>query len=607
MTHRGVAKPLCVSASLYIIYNMTPNHFLRNVFRASLLMLLLASLIACEKDKEAPNGNDNDIPPADTLKIYSFVFHELDPEVSAGIDHESLEIHAMIPRTANINNLAVTIEYTEGATLSPPSGFGYNFAEPLVFTLRKGQETVRYTAYVAYSEHDENELLSVSFPDLFRQGEIQGQEVFLEVPFGTGLDEVLIEMEISDHASADPPSGSLVDLSNPLDIIVTAENGDEQTYTLHTHVMEQETGVRAFWIPDPSHSVFLTSYENIQEGVALAKELNFNTLYVVAWAKTRTLYPSEVLAANSTYNTAREGMFTPGYTGMSGDPLTDLIEVAHAEGLKVILWYEYGFMARWGGPPTPQNDRILAVHPHWVGINNQGEPANYNNSDFYYNAYNPEVQQFMLDLVMEAAHNYNIDGVQGDDRMPAMPRNSGYDDYTVALYMEEHDGEPPPGNPHHSGWVRWRVDILNQFGRDLFDAVKEANPEMLVTNSPNPYPWAFNNLMQEWPVWLDDGVVEILSVQCYRYNMPAYQATVNEVLHYFTNHGDGNLERLSPGIILYGSAGLTDPELVAQKILYNRSAGITGESFFYDVPLNDHRIKRVLKAMYPGPAIFPDF
>ncbi len=580
-----------------------------------ILSLMLASLFmaSCDKDNGTdPDPNDNDTTQVDTLKINRFYFHELDPVVEASIDHEKLEITASVPRTANIRNMAVTVEFTEGATLSPPSGFAYDFLNPLEFTLKKDGETLKYTALIDYSAVDDNELLSVSFPDLFRQGEIDGQNVELTVPYGTDLTGVLMELEVSDFATVQPESGSVVDISNPFEITVTAENGDENVYTLYANVQEQETGVRAFWIPDPSHSPFLSSYEDIQEGVALAKELNFNVLYAVAWAKTRTLYPSQVLADNSSYNDAREGMFTPNYGGGSGDPLADLIEVAHAEGLKVVLWYEYGFMARWGTAPTPENDKLLAVNPHWAGwgINPQGTdtiPSNYNNSDFYYNAYHPEMQQFLLDLVMEAVDNYDIDGVQGDDRMPAMPRNSGYDYHTVARYQAEHDGNSPPISPSNPDWVRWRVDILNQFGQDLFDAVKAAKPDVLVTNSPNPYPWAFNNLMQEWPAWLDAGSVEILSVQCYRYNLPAYQGTINEVLSYFTSHGDGNLQRLSPGLILYGSAGLTDPQLIFDQMMYNRSVGITGESFFYDVPLHDERIKRVIKAMYPGPAIFPEF
>lgn len=557
---------------------------------------------SCKKDKPDPP-----VVVKDTLKILSFKFHALNPVVEATIDHNQLKINALIPRTANIKNLAITVEVTAGVSLTPPSGFAYDFSNPLEFTLKNEAETVKYLVTVDYAASDNKELLSVSFPDIFNTGTITGNTVALSVPFGTNLNQVLIDLAVSGYASVSPASGSLVNLSNPLNIVVTAENGSQKTYVLTTTVRPQETGVRAFWIPDATHTAFLTTYEKIQEGVALAKELNFNTLYVCAWAKTQTLYPSQVLVTHSTYTNARQGMFTPGYTGISGDPLTDLIEVAHAEGLKVILWYEYGFMARWGSAPTPANDKILAVHPDWVGINNQGQPSNYNNSDYYYNAYNPEVQQFLLDLVMEAVNNYNIDGVQGDDRMPAMPANSGYDTYTVNRYKSEHGGASPPNDFSNSQWVRWRVNILNQFGVDLFNAVKAAKPGVLVTNSPNPYPWSFTNLMQEWPVWLDAGAVEILSVQCYRYTLSGYQGTINEVLSYFTSHGDGNKQRLSPGLILYGSAGLTNPNLIADQMKYNRTVGITGESFFYDVPLKDERIKRVLRAFYPGPAIFPQF
>jgi len=583
---------------------------MKNLIYLSLLAFFTLLTLSCEKDNGDDPGDDtNGNGQEDTLQLYSFTFHELDPQVEANIDHQELTIQASIPRSANIKNLAFEAEYPDGATLAPPSGYAYDFSNPLTFTLEKGTESLSYTSHIDFSAVDDNDILSVSFPDLFRKGEIDGNTISLEVPYGTPLTEVEIEMEVSDFATVSPESGSTVDISSPLEIIVTAENGDEQSYTLEATEMNQETGVRAFWVPDPAHSTFLRSYEDMQEGVALAKELNFNTLYVVAWARTNTLYPSQVLADHSSFNDAREGMFRPAYTGVSGDPLEDLIDLAHAEGLKVILWYEYGFMARVGTIPTPDNDKILEQNPHWAGWgrNSAGDtiPSAYN-LDYYYNAYHPEVQQFMKNLVMEAVENYNIDGIQGDDRMPAMPSNSGYDYYTRARYKEEHDGQDPP-SPSNVHWKRWRADILNEFGQELYDAVKAHNPDMLVTNSPNPYPWAYNNLLQDWPQWLDDGNVEILSVQCYRYSIEAYRATINEVMSYFSNHGDGLLKRLSPGLILYGTQGLTDAELLAEKIKYNRSIGITGESFFYDVPLHEERIQRVIRAMYPAPAHFPEF
>lgn len=570
-----------------------------------IIMVLILGFWSCKKDNPKPKDDDE---PGPSLQITAFSFEHLSPAVHGTIDQEALTIALAIPRTANIKQLTPSITFTEGASITPLPGFAYDFTDPLTFRLSKEDKSVSYTVGVTYAASAENNLSMVRFPDLFRTATISGTQVSLQVPFGTNLEEVMVELAISAHATVTPASGSKVDLRQPLSIVVKAEDGQEKTYTLTVTVLAQETGVRAFWIPDPSHGPnTLRSIEGIRNVVNLAKDLNFNTLFVAAWAKTRTLYPSQVLAQHSSYNDAREGMFTPNYTGISGDPLKDLIDEAHAHGLKVILWYEYGFMARWGDAPTPANDRLLAVNPHWIGINSQGQPSNYNGTDYYYNAYHPEVQQFMLDLIMEAVQNYNIDGIQGDDRMPAMPRNSGYDTYTVERYKSEHDGQAPPASASNWAWVRWRADILNKFAKDMFQTVKAAKPHLIVASSPNPYPWAFDNLMQEWPVWLKEGSVELLNVQCYRYTITNYQSTIDAVKYYYVSNTDGNLQKLAPGIILSGSAGLTDPNLIAQKMLYNRSIGITGESFFFDAPLFNQNIQKVIRAMYPGAAIFPQF
>lgn len=461
-------------------------------FSFYLLSLFLFVNAACDKD----DTNVADAPP----KINSFVFEDFDQTVEGEIDHDAGKIEVTVPSGTDLSSLTPSVAYTDGAVLDPPSGHSYNFSNPLKFTLSKDDFEVVYEVEVSHAESDENQLKGLDFPDLYKSGDIEDGKIMVEFPYGTDLSAVNMDLRISELATVEPSGDDPVDIEDGLDIVVTAENGDEKVYELVVDILPQDVGVRAFWIPAPWHSTFLKSYDNIKEGVQMASDLNFNTLYVVAWSQTKTLYPSQSLVDNSSYDAPDEALMGS-YEGGSGDPLADLIDVAHENDLKVILWYEYGFMARHSSAPTPENDKILAVHPDWVGVNNDGEASNYNGSDYYYNAYDSDVQRFMLDMMLEAVENYNIDGIQGDDRLPAMPRNSGYDGNTVDQYKNEHNGHEPPADPNDQEWVQWRADILNDFAVQMYDEIKAADSECIVGFSPNPYPWAFNNLMQDWPTW----------------------------------------------------------------------------------------------------------
>jgi uncharacterized lipoprotein YddW (UPF0748 family) len=257
------------------------------------------------------------------------------------------------------------------------------------------------------------------------------------------------------------------------------------------------------------------------------------------------------------------------------------------------------------GSPIPADNPLLAQNPSWLGIGNDNQPSSYNKHDYYFNAYNPEVQEYLIKLIEESLTLYpDVDGIQGDDRMPAMPRNSGYDKYTVALYKAEHKGAEPPHDFNDSLWVRWRLDKLNDFGKKLYARVKARNKNAMVSFAPNPYPWCVNNLMQEWPQWCKDGICDLLAVQCYRDNAQAYEATVSEVLKYVKQSNPDQL--LAPGIILMVSGKVkTTPELLTEQVMINRKLGIKNEIYFYNEALNDKQIQQCFKTLYPTKVRFP--
>jgi len=90
------------------------------------------------------------------------------------------------------------------------------------------------------------------------------------------------------------------------------------------------------------------------------------------------------------------------------------------------------------------------------------------------NGFDPEVQDFIMGMIMEVVNNYNIDGIQGDDRLPAMPSLAGYDNYTVGLYRAKYQVDPPK-DIYDAQWVDFRANLLNLFMKRIFEEISSFN------------------------------------------------------------------------------------------------------------------------------------
>ena len=195
------------------------------------------------------------------------------------------------------------------------------------------------------------------------------------------------------------------------------------------------------------------------------------------------------------------------------------------------------------------------------------------------NYINPQVQDFMQSLVLEVVNKYDIDGIQGDDRLPSMPVTGGYDNYTVDLYKQENGGQAPPQLETDLAWINWRTNKLTTFAGKLYNSVKAAKPNVIVSFAPSIYPWGKDNYLQDWPTWLDNGYCDYVIPQLYRYDILAYSQTLKAQINYVKKTPDRS--KLYGGVLIQTGSWNPTEEYLDGMISENRNNGIKGEVLFF--------------------------
>ncbi|MEH1831169.1 MAG: family 10 glycosylhydrolase [Nostoc sp.] len=350
---------------------------------------------------------------------------------------------------------------------------------------------------------------------------------------------------------------------------------------------------RGIWLTTTDSKV-LRSKQRIAEAMDLLAETGFNVVFPVVWNKAVTQYPSQTM--QQTFGVEIDPLC------VGRDPLEEVVVEARRVGLKVIPWFEYGFASSY----NLNGGILLQKKPEWAARDCKGNLLKKNGFEWL-NALDSQVQEFLLNLVLEVVKNYDVDGVQGDDRFPALPSEGGYDQVTLARYHQQFNHNPPQ-NPKNRQWLQWRADILTEFLARLYREVKAVNPNLLVAIAPNVYDWAFQEYLQDSPTWLKRGIVDLIQPQIYRRDFRSYQAIADKlVTQQFT---DATLPKLAPGILMKLGSYCISPEYLVQAIEYNRQLGIQGEVFFFYEGLreNNNALAKVLRnGLYAQSASFPNF
>jgi uncharacterized lipoprotein YddW (UPF0748 family) len=550
-----------------------------------LLILLFTLLLfaACEKD-----SSEN--------KILQIAVKE-DSNASITIDSEKNTVQIAVNKSLSLNALTLNFAISPLSKISPTTGIAQDFSNPVQYTVTAENGDKRVYTISISNLSDEKRILSVSYGSALNPiaGVVSGNNVTITLPFGINISNLSIDATLSAGATASPAFGTPQNYSSPLVYTITAANGTKTNYTVTVNLGAQETGIRAVWVTNVASSA-LMSEANLTAMVDLLAELNFNTICVATYNKSQTLFQSQTLA-----NVLG---ITPAETVIDGcewgDVLGKLIEKAHAKNIKVIAWFEYGFASHYAGQPQPITDK----KPEWVSREQDGTQTE-KNSFYWLNGFHPDVQKFVTDMIVECVTKYpGLDGVQGDDRLPALPSHAGYDDFTKNLYKAE-TGRDVPSSPTETQFVNWKAAKMTAYATTLYNSVKAARSTCLVTWAPSARGWAKDNYLQDWPQWVANGKADWVSPQLYRSEsagLTSYTALIDGDISNVFNTNDLK-KKYVPGMLVRNGSYLPTDAFLAKMMQYNRTKGVFGEStwFFEGVSAK----QAVFKAIYPGKAIFP--
>lgn len=525
--------------------------------------------------------------PLDRLSIDSvavFVNNETKIYSSTSINNNKITILVENENASRINQYKLKFYFPIGVypiSITPTDSNYRNFTNPQNYTFNFYENVSKtfsisiiksplnnpiYDIQSAQILNENNEVSNFQFTRLgnnFIALSASANSYKLKLNFANGVTPISISPDID----------VMQDFNIERKITVQFANNIVKEYTFRIGIFNETSNpnkvIRGVWVSDVG-SLCLSNKDSIISMVKMCKDIGINTIFMVVYNDGKTKYPSEVMEKYF------DVKIDPTYANR--DPLRELIDEAKSNSIKVIAWFEYGFASVYG---NSSGGKIVQKYPHWASLDKNGLITEKNNF-FWLDAFNPEVQDFIRKLYVEVVTKYpDIDGVQGDDRLPALPTNGGYNQYIIKQYTLE-TNNPIPTNDLEQRWVQWRANKLTNIGLYLYKQIKAIDNKFIVSWSPSPYPWSLQNYLQDWIQWLRNKQVDYIHPQLYRYTANDYGAAFQQAISYIQPNTINFLTKFSPGVLLgVGSGDAINSTILEEILRLNRQQGILGETFFY--------------------------
>jgi uncharacterized lipoprotein YddW (UPF0748 family) len=329
------------------------------------------------------------------------------------------------------------------------------------------------------------------------------------------------------------------------------------------------------------------------------KSVGMNAVVVQVRPSADAFYPSS-FEPWSEYLTGKQGQPPEPYY----NPLTFMIEQAHARGLEFHAWFN-PYRASMNETFIPSANHPMLRHPGWF-VRYGGKA--------YYDPGHPEARDFVLDAILEVVRHNDVDAIHFDDYFYPY-RIAGLefpDDSTYACY----------GKADFPDKDSWRRNNVSYFVENLYKRLQLEKPHVKMGISPFGV-WRnsdkdvrgsatqagqtnYDDLYADVLKWLSEGWIDYVTPQIY-WHIGFEKAEYKTLVEWWSRNSHGRHVYIGQGIYRVGQNGWTDQNQIVNQVSFNRSVDEVGSMYFSAKVFAKNKlgINKKIDSLYTNKALIP--
>lgn len=352
----------------------------------------------------------------------------------------------------------------------------------------------------------------------------------------------------------------------------TQEAIDEANMAIKTSVPYIKNETKGVWIrpTEKNADQIIATLDNL-------KANGFNSVFLETYFHGKTIFPSQTM---NKYGFTVQNEIFEGF-----DPLDVWIKEAHKRDIKVHIWFQSFYVGNQSPDYNPSS--ILAVRPDWgnkTKKNANSPKATMSASEhngYFLDPANPEVHEFLLDLLSEIIDRYKPDGINLDYiRYPNATAGNdmnawGFTEYARNDFKNQYGKDPIELTTSDVQWYDWnqyRRNNVTNFIKQVGELGKEKNVYISAVVFPDRAS-ALASKQQDWRTWSVNNYINGFTPLFLTYDSKMLASMMNDVMNVKSPQTD-----LYAGLFVTFMGGA--PEDLIRQIYETRKMNANGVILF---------------------------